>query len=120
MYFARLLISCGLCVFGAGCISFQTSTSDNWDGLPILQGHTTATSTQIAVVHNKSLKPRFFVRSAKGEYKLILKEMSLYQEASEFSDAVVTHATIRGLDPRETYQFEVRDEAGHFIDRRTF
>ena len=89
-------------------------------GLPILQGYTNNSSTQISVLIPKGKPMFYFVRAEFSGDALELKNISVEHFNREDSDWVIDQIKISNLTTDKSYILEVRDAFGSLIDTRGF
>lgn len=105
-----------------GCASQDKNFEKNSaDRLPIVQGLTNATATQISIVAPVKMKLTFrFADNTEKARTEAFKTIPSSVVESDGSNIGVHHLEIQGLNVGRTYTIEVLDNDGRVIDRREF
>ncbi|OFZ14018.1 MAG: hypothetical protein A2Z20_10395 [Bdellovibrionales bacterium RBG_16_40_8] len=105
-----------------GCVSTPVirTTIPPLKGLPVLQGYTNNSSTQITVLVPKGKIISYFVRANQGEHILELKNISIQHYSRDDSAWAVDQIKISNLTAGRSYILEMRDTVGSLVDAREF
>lgn len=113
-------------ILGLGLLSFsfpsggQVNKSEDFpSGVPMLQGATSAQSTQISILGLKNSNYKFECYNQSLSLSIHINKIEVHEK--DFSDWVIYNLYIENLDPNYFYELKiVRESDGKFLDNRTF